>query len=191
MLILAALTPSAFACPFALGEEHVVEENLDDTSAPSTPEAPAVSMHRGVGPSCVMGNCSFTSCDDLGWIELRFSASSDDVSAEERVGYRLEVLGGTQPDGVSIDETRDPDLIDGGDAVITFVWIDEAIDEQEAFDFDLGITAVDEAGNESEQTTVNISDPGSVASAAGCAVAPGSGGVVGVLLALVGLLRRR
>lgn len=188
MLLALALSPSASACSFAVGDAFAVLDDGTDTIAPDAPAAPGVDIHRGVGPSCFMGRCSMTSCDDLGWIELTFPAPADDTYGPSDIGYTLEVLAGSPPDGLTIDETREPDLVtDDGDVVLTLVWADGSTDVQEAFDFDLGLTAVDRGGNASTTTVVNLADPGR---AGGCSYTPVSGGLLGVLLAMAGLRRR-
>lgn len=186
----ALLAPPAAACSFATGAAHEVVANPADTTAPSTPEAPELTVKRGVGPTCdAFGSCRSTSCDDIGLVELALPPATDDVSAPEHVGYRLRVLDGTLPDGLTVDETRRADAISGDVATLALIWIDEATDEQEAFDFTLGVTAIDEAGNESEEIAVAVSDPGR--EAGGCSTAGRGAGALGVLLALGAAVRRR
>lgn len=186
----ALLVDPAAACDFAIGAAHEVVANPADTTAPSAPEVPALSVKRGVAPTCdAFGTCQSTSCDGIGLVELTFAASTDDVSDPARVGYRLRVVEGSLPDGLTVDETRRADAIDGDVAVLTLLWSDEATDDQEPFDFTLGVTAVDEAGNESDEVTVAIDDPGS--EAGGCSTAGRGAGVLGVLLALGAAARRR
>jgi hypothetical protein len=132
-----------------------------------------VSIVRGVGPQCIGPSCSSTSCDGLGRIELSLGAASDDVSAAENIGYRLRVVEGALPDGLAIDETRRADGIADGTASLVLLWIDEAEDEQEPFDFVLGVTPIDEAGNEGEELSISLADEGRAAG--GCATVHGGG----------------
>lgn len=187
-MFLALLASPAFACLFAVGAPHEVVANPDDTTAPSTPGALSAEVTRGVGPTCSFGVCQSTSCDDIGTIYLSFPGSEDDVSAPTAIGYRLRVVEGAPPDDLTVDETRDPDSVDG-DAHLALIWIDEATDDQEPFSFVIGVTAVDEAGNESAEVTLEISDEGSEAT--GCSTAGGGAGVLGLVLAGVAAGRRR
>lgn len=189
--LLATISP-AFACSFATGEAHTTAENPEDTTAPTAPGAVSAEVNRGVAPVCnVLGSCQSTSCDDLGRISLSFPASEDDVSAANAVGYRLRVVEGAPPDDLGIDETRRADSIDGDQASLTLLWIDEATDDQEAFSVVIGITAIDEAGNESEEVTIEVSDAGGESSS-GCNTAGGGTGVLAlVMAAAIGARRQR
>ncbi len=189
LLVLASLlTPPAAACQFVVGAEHVVTENPADTAAPTDPADVQVTVKRGVGPACVGPLCSSTSCDDLGAVTLTFPASTDDVSAPEAIGYRVRLVEGTAPEHLLDGVVRTSDrLSDDGTAQITLAWGDEATDDQEPLDFVLGVTAIDEAGNESAEVEVEVSDAGS-----GCATVGGAGALATLLaLGLAGARRRR
>ncbi len=107
------------------------------------------------------------SCDDLGTIALSVPAAVDDRSpdsddyVQDGVGYVLRVADGSLPEGLTLASTPAAAFIHAGVADFLLVWIDEATDEQEAFDFTLGIVAIDLAGNPSEEVFVDIADPGS------------------------------
>jgi MYXO-CTERM domain-containing protein len=190
LTLLLAFTPPSFACSFATGEPHSVVENPEDTASPTAPGSVTALVTRGVAPVCnVLGMCQSTSCDDLGRISLSFPASEDAVSAANAVGYRLRVVEGAPPDDLGIDETRRADSIDADQASLMLIWIDEATDDQEAFSVVIGITAVDEAGNESEEVTIEVSDPGS--EAGGCNTAGGGAGMFALVLAAAFGARRQ
>jgi uncharacterized protein (TIGR03382 family) len=172
LLVSLAVSP-AFACSFVTGSAHEVVANPDDTVAPTAATEEGVSIVRGVGPQCVGPACSSSSCDDLGRIELSLGAASDDVSAAENIGYRLRVIEGALPDGLTVDETRRADSLADGTANLLLLWIDEAEDEQEPFDFVLGVTPIDEAGNEGEELSIPLADEGRAAG--GCATVHGGG----------------
>jgi hypothetical protein len=73
---------------------------------------------------------------------------------------------------------------------VSLIWIDDATDVQEPFDFTVAITTIDEAGNESEPVELDLSDNGS--NACGCdgtASTWGAGALVAAAL-LVGRRRR-
>lgn len=190
MLILALLTPPAHACMILTGAEHVVVENPADISAPTAPGEVTVRVTRGVGPTCVGPMCSSTSCDDLGTVSLSFPASTDDTSVPEAIGYRLRMIDGTLPAGLSLGEPQRAARVgDDGTVSLPLVWIDDATNDQEPFDFTLGVTAIDEAGNESEEVEVVVSDAGA---GAGCATVSGAGALATLLaLGLAGARRRK
>jgi hypothetical protein len=187
-LALALAVSPAFACSFALGSPHETVDDPSDTVAPTAPGEKSVGVVRGVGPECVGVSCSSSSCDDLGRIDVQLDASDDDVSAPENIGYRMRVVEGTLPDGLTVDETRRADSVSGGVARLTLLWVDEAVDEQEPFDFVLGVASVDEAGNEGEELTIALSDPGRAAG--GCATAGGGGGAGALALGLLAAAAR-
>ena len=189
-LALALAVSPAFACSFALGSPHETVDDPSDTVAPTAPGEKSVGVVRGVGPECVGVSCSSSSCDDLGRIDVQLDASDDDVSAPENIGYRMRVVEGTLPDGLTVDETRRADSVAGGVARLTLLWVDEATDEQEPFDFVLGVAPVDEAGNEGEALTLAISDPGRAAGACSTAGGGGAGALALGLLAAAARGRR-
>jgi hypothetical protein len=188
LTLLLLAVPDTFACSFVLGDPHAITANPEDTTAPTAPADIEGRLHRGVGPTQGLFGASSSSCDDLGWIELELDVAVDDVSATENVGYQLRILDGSLPDGLQVEETRRIDFLNGDRGVLTLLWVDGATDEQESFDFTLGIAAVDEAGNVGEEVTVALADAGS--DGRGCATTQG-GGAIAVLAALALVARRR
>ena len=100
------------------------------------------------------------------------------------------MVEGAPPDDLGIDETRRADSVDGDQASLTLIWIDEATNDQEAFSVVIGITAIDEAGNESEEVTIEVSDAGGEASS-GCNTAGGGAGVLALVMAAAIAARRQ
>lgn len=211
------LIAPGWACSFASPGELVVDNTLADDTPPVLEEKDtAIQISRGVGPTCLEGDIqSSTSCDDLGVISLSLAAATDAESpfeADENkvqvgVGYRLRVVSGTLPDGLSLSEVPSRAFFSEGRASISLIWIDGAEDEQEPFSLILGVQAVDLAGNLSEEIEIPIEDPGSreedgscweeaESTSKGCAaLAPPRPRALGVgallLLGLVALRRRR
>lgn len=186
LLLLAA--SEAWACSFALPDAFSSTPDPNDTTPPSALALGSVDIYRGVGPERTLGGWSSTSCDDLGWISIALSAS-DDTTAEADLGLRVTLAGGTLPEGLG-DPSGDLHLTLAGELPggLTLVWIDEATDEQEPFDFDLELSALDAAGNASEPIVLNLQDPGS---AGRCSHAPRGAGWAALGLVLAGLGRRR
>lgn len=138
-----------------------------------------------------------SSCDDLGFLTLRFTPAEDDQAPredEERrddelpgLGYRIDLERGELPEGAGLSTDPRYAMEDEGRAALFVTWIDGGTDDQEALDFALSVVAVDAAGNESEATEVVVSDPGG-----GCSTAPGaSGSGVGLGFVLGALALRR
>ena len=126
-------------------------------------------------------------CDDIGTISVP-AAATDDTTPPERIGYRLSLLTGTLPAGLTLPA----DAIEPNAATTTLYihWDDGATDEQEAIDFTLTVIAIDAAGNESAPQTLRVSDhPGF-----GCAIArphPSRHGLACLMLVVLLLATRR
>lgn len=192
------LTPSrVFACKFAGNPAHVLDpaEVSVDTTPPTAPGPISVErLRRGVGPD-LSGAAS--SCDDLGRIVLSFTHASDDRTTAVDMGYEVTLVDGTLPNGLELPDGPVGSLVGGEGARIAFTWIDGASDPQEAFDFMLGVVAVDRAGNRaapSDMRVVHVVHNGHSGcnSAGGAPFSPLSGdmGLVG-LFGLWLLVRRR
>lgn len=180
LCLCAALPASALACSFIEYDDHVIDDTLSDEVAPSLPTLDAQSVNRGVGPSGgLFGGQSVSSCDDLGWVTLELSAE-DDLSAPEALGFLFALDSGSLPFTLPTEAVRP---FDGS---ITFVWIDEATDEQEPIEATVTVNTVDEAGNLSaEALLLTISDEGREEGLKGCS----SGGATPSLgLGLMGLV---
>lgn len=174
MVLLLSLFSDAEACSFMGHEPYETVEDGGDTDPPGAPVLGEALITRGVGPEGVFIQ-SATSCDDLGWITIELTEPDDD----DALGYTMEVVAGTTPDGFSLPQSPFH-LVESG---LILVWIDDATDDQEAFDFTLAVTAMDPAGNEGPADEIQLTDGGS-----GCGVAGLSGSW---LLGLMLLGRRR
>jgi len=149
-----------------------------DTQPPSTPQVGQVVVERGNQGGCAsMG----TSCDDIGSARIAVQATDDRTTASD-VGFKITVVDGTAPFGLSplgMPTARD---LEGS---ITLIWIDDTSMSTEPVQFSVQIQAVDRAGNVSPAgATVAVHAPGSSA----CAITPrggrGSPSLPGVAAAL-------
>lgn len=204
---------SARACSVAVPGAFSLDAAAPDTAGPTfDPAEIEFRITRGTGPDCdCEGECSFSSCDDLGFISLLFDAATDPdvpeqpdseyLQTQEDIGYVFEVVGDL-PDGLSIGAAPQAAWYLDGRASTLFVWIDGSEDDQEAFDFDLSIRAVDRAGNYSDAVVVTLADPGASADdpdcgddGGGCHAAAGTGtrslGMLLLGMLLLGLRQRR
>jgi hypothetical protein len=185
----ASLPTSARACSFPGPIGHVIDESMQatDQMPPTLAPIPAPEITRGKGSQ--QTGCSqygSTSCDDIGRIALAVLAT-DDATPSSRIGYRLTIVTGAPPSGLSLPS----DAVEPSGDDLALHWIDGATDDQESFDFTLRVVAVDLAGNESVPQTVRIADDRDHA----CAVARGGGSRKGLvwlgLLPLLLATRRR
>ncbi len=166
-LLLASAAPAA-ACSFEGHEPHQTDpaEEAVDVEAPSPPTSAdaGITIKRGLGTR--PGGMS-TSCDDLGWIEFELAHGGDDRTPDDQLGYRLALVDGELPDDLALPAEAIR-LLD--DDTIFLLWIDEAVNGQEPFEFSIDVFAVDLAGNESDDALrIDLSDPGT--NAAGCSAA--------------------
>ena len=188
-IALPTLAAPARACTFPGNQPYYVDPQAKatDTTPPSAAIVTVQSTKRGKGPERQGCGQSVSSCDDLGTILLRVSAT-DDQTEPTSLGYRVELTSGNLPAGLSLPTTAVSPALSGG---LMLVWIDGASDDQEALSFVLSIRAVDLAGNEGPPTSVEVHDPG----AGGCTMnghnpADSPLALMAVLLAIV-VLRRR
>jgi uncharacterized protein (TIGR03382 family) len=187
---------AAWACSMEGPIDHILVENAADTVAPAVPTATVADVQRGRGGQVqANGSVMSSSCDDIGWIELAL-ASSDDVSAPERIGYVLTLAeGGALPEGLVLSTDGMEPVRADASGVLRLSWLDGAEDDQEAFSFEVDIAALDEAGNLSDPVRLAIEDDGTGdargSSPGGCDTAPGGGSGALVGLALAALARRR
>jgi hypothetical protein len=169
----------ASACEPAALVAHEIIANPADETGPSAPGVVVEEFTRGDewAPDGVSCGPTETSCDGTASLHLRLS-STDDVSAPEAIGYRVE---STNPDFttqmlvVRIAADGSLFLLAGGD------------DGKKDLKFSLTVTAVDEAGNVSAPTTVRVNERGSL----NCRVGSWSNAAPYGLLLLVLLLRNR
>lgn len=198
MIVAMLWTVEAWACSLASPAEHTVTENPTDVVAPSVPTAD-VAIVRGHGPvETEDGSLMSSSCDDLGFLNLSLAAT-DDVSAPGNLGYVVTLVeGGDLPDGLTLStDGMVPVRTESGG--LTISWIDEEMDEQDAFSFEIDIAAMDEAGNLGEPARLLVEDDGlgdvgeedGEGEPAGCATVPAAAGWFGIALAGVAASRRR
>jgi len=173
------------ACSFAGVSEFMPDPSLGDTVAPQPVGSVDVRVSRGHGPDCSGGRCQTDSCADLGTMGLTFTPPTDDRTASTDLAYRLEVAEGIPPEGLLPGFTFLPPFSPSEGIVLS--WIDGDSDDQEPLEFSLRIYAVDQAGNESPATAIEVSDPGS---SAGCNVGA-RGSALPLLLLPMGMIARR
>ena len=222
LTMLLGTSSAAWACLIVTAGEFALDASAEDAQPPVLEEKDSsIRVTRGYGPFCAAdGSISSSSCGDLGVIGVSISAAWDEAAPElvedgtlqiqAGVGYRLRVVSGTPPDGFWLPEAPQGAFWSSGNASFSLVWGDGATDEQEPFAFELGIRAVDLAGNESsEELILTISDPGTRAEdgscwgvlgdgaeadggkSLGCAAAGRQGLLLALLGGLLGLGRRR
>lgn len=180
-LLLALALDPAHACSIAAPPTLQIDPGIEDDVPPAPPVVLGVEIQRGRGPRDHM----ITSCDDIGSIRIEVARPEGDPDGIEEVGYRLRLLDGRLPRGLTLP---------GDDALLGELlrlhWVDGATDDQDAFAFTLALVPVDVAGNEGKTVRVRIEDDGIAASERpSCATAPGQGGWWAV--GLLGLLARR
>ena len=183
-----AFSRIAGACEFPAPVEHVVDpaEADVDKEPPVKIEAVGMEVRRGKGPR---GGCSptSTSCDDIGTITLVPTPPSDDRTPSNELGYRIRLVSGTVPSGLTIP-TEAWRVENGVVPGLYLRWIDGASDDQEAIDFTVVLAAVDRAGNEGpESAPVRIHHPGS---SSGCRIARGTDASLALVLGTLFCLRR-
>ena len=173
----------ARACSIAGPPIHVVDPAMQatDQTAPTLAPLDAPTVARGFAP----GGCSrsSSSCDDIGIIQV-FPKAMDDMTAADRIGYRLTLAAGVLPSGLTLP--ADAIELEPGYPYLRLTWVDGASDNQDAFEFTLAIVAIDLAGNESTPQAIVVGDGG--APRGGCRLSPGRApGPAEILLALLGL----
>ncbi len=180
VVVVTGATRDARACSLP-GPEPFVVDGTPTAAPPQPPRDLAYTVTRGRG----VRDGASTSCDDLGIVKLTLTPPSGDV------GFVVEQIGGTLPDGVSLAATP------VRQAGLQIVWIDGATDAQERLDFTLRLASVDRSGRQSGWSApLRITDAGSGADAStGCALveggASGGAGAGSLALAALALVRRR
>lgn len=185
-ILLSFLTGTADACVVASPRTMSLDLTIDDDLVPAPPDILGVDVTRGRGPRRSFLTSSVTSCDDLGSIQIAVARPAGDPDDETTVGYRLETIDGSLPDGLALWDDAGPLL--GPDLSLT--WNDGAEDDQDPFDVTLAVFPVDGAGNEGEPTEVRLTDDG-VPLPNGCSTVPGSAGGLAGLVWVAVCLRRR
>jgi hypothetical protein len=165
----ALLASIAFACGLCVANQPAqacllhgnVTHELDaqaqatDSTPPGEPTLALETIKRGKGAEGC--GTAVSSCDDLGWIAVRASATDDQTPAAS-LGYRVELASGSLPSGLTLPA----DAVRGDEGgLLSFGWIDGNSDDQESLSFSLAVRAVDLAGNVGPPAYVPIDDPGS------------------------------
>jgi hypothetical protein len=142
---------SALACDFNFPGELEISANPGDETPPSAPRAQLLDIQRGNDWGGDDSGCrnTETSCDGTAYLLLDL-ASTDNLSATEGIGFRVEDANGHA-------STNDRVLVLQGGQLMVFFGTD---DGQDDLSFELRITAVDQAGNESLPTLLSAKSPG-------------------------------
>lgn len=154
ILLGAGVTADLFACSIGVILHELDPREVEiDRVAPQKPVLEVSNVTRGRGAEVHGdGTMSVSSCDDIGWIELRFVESPrDDRSSRADLGFIVKVVEGSLPLMPAGD--GDGHGYRGGGAtgeVLALSWIDGATDEQEPIDLTLTVSVVDLGGNRSE-----------------------------------------
>lgn len=190
---------SANACLLTRAEPFttIPEQERIDCSPPSPIETVQISFSRGRGPVCdCSGICSYSSCDEFGFITFRPEPLTDDLSQRKDMGVQIELTDGSPPD--SLFETDIYPV--GPDGSFELSWHDGDTDDQEPIDFTVVLYAVDAAGHLSEPSPpIQVFHPGGTKSEPVCTCAIlkpiGSAGfmshLVVYLLGITLLIQRR
>ncbi|ACY17189.1 MYXO-CTERM sorting domain-containing protein [Haliangium ochraceum] len=149
----AAPTP-AHACSFAAPQPHELDPDEQDVDE-QAPSAPTATVSIGREP-LDEGGCFplENSCSGTGFLTLNLDAS-DDRSQLSELGYVLQLVAGTPPQGLYVPGTAEEPVRatgDGGQLLLVFN------DSGQAFDFTLAIRAVDLGGNFGEPVELRVSD---------------------------------
>jgi hypothetical protein len=189
-MAMVGLPSPARPCSFPAPTPHALDvaaQQVDHTP-PSLVGRPVVAIQRGPSPEGC-GAQQVTSCDGIGSLSITPAAADDRASAAE-LGFRLRVLSGSLPAGLTLPNTD----VRAPSGAIQLHWQDGIEDEHEAFSFTLELAAVDTAGNISPPVMLVVGDGGSTGS---CAIG-GAGaaawwplGLLMMLAALGRTLRRR
>ena len=159
-LVVGLLTSgSALACSMAVvGLDHR-DDPLDAAAPSELLSLEVVAIQRGRGPHCdPSGVCMQSSCDELGFVELRFHPPTDDRSEAAELGYVTWVSDGSSPDDDGSLDQVDPRMAEvrDGEAHLVLSWLDGATDDQEALDLVLAVAAVDQTGKQGPAAHVHV-----------------------------------
>lgn len=180
----------ADACSYGPLESHSLDdsEKAVDSTPPTALGASSYTVQRGHGPERSGCTETVSSCDGTGNITLYLGEVSDDRTAEEKLGFRFEVVAGNAPSNQTwpSDPNAASATVRAHTGRTVFFHFEDGEDEdQEPIDFTLRVRAVDLAGNEGPPTDIRIRDSGSDS---GCRVASGSVDLSPVLAFLFGAL---
>jgi MYXO-CTERM domain-containing protein len=177
----------ARACSLGKQPGHTLEPArfAGDRQAPVLTGVRVIRLRRGYETSSGAPAGYESICPMHGYLTIEVSATDDQTPTAE-LGFRLQVKSGKTPQYWEIP-AGDLQAFDGK---ISLNWVDDASDDQEAFDFVLAVAPVDRAGNVGAALDLSVSDPGRDG---GCAV--GGGGhpravAPLMLLVVLGAVRR-
>jgi hypothetical protein len=142
--ILLAAHP-ALPCQLIPMEFHQINPELrgvDDTP-PGTPRVTAAALERRLGESCHAGVCISNSCGNLATLSIDLVAAEDDLTPQNGMGYRLEVLDGEIPE--SLRNQLEVTLRASGAVLL----LRPAFEDAPLLNASLQVVAIDGAGNES------------------------------------------
>jgi hypothetical protein len=133
----------ASACVFWPNGLHQMNAELyaQDALAPDVPVLVGLGTFRRTGLTCTLTSCVWNSCGDTGTVRIDLAAT-DDVTPEEQLGYRLEVVSGSVP--ASISSAIGINLAGDGPLILR-----PSFEEVSTLDVTLRAIAIDGAGNES------------------------------------------
>lgn len=182
--VLAAFLPArpAEACTIATSQPHALDEDEIDADqvAPEPPATVRARIQTSHASPLRRDDCNFS----LRTLIVEVTGASDDRTPFDRLGYRLEILDGTLPDGFRWNEGPFRALFrDEGTAKLHVLLPTEG-----DLRVSLGVRTVDLAGNESEP-----SDPVGLRHfpGYGCSVTHRGGLLPALLLLVLGLARVR
>jgi hypothetical protein len=182
--VVAALPVDARACDPIGNLPHIVDMSMQatDHTPPTLAAIPAPVFHYEDENSNGIGGCG-AKCGDGSWIGIP-AVATDDMTAPERIGYRLSLESGTLPPNVGL-------LTMAQDPIFGFVRI-YIREETTDFNFTLQVVAIDAAGNESAPQTVVVEHHDSGCSIAGTRISrPGLGWIMLGALIVTAYRRRR
>jgi len=161
--------PTAEACKLVSNPPHSVEpgEQAVDHVPPSAPIVRVAQVKRGHDTSPGACGGSASDCDGTGVVELEVAAQ-DDRSTADRLGYRVQLVSGSLPEGLSIPAAPVRPLLSPDKVAsrrLIFSW-DDRTTGHHSLGFTLAVAAIDLAGNASEPVQVEVSDD----DGAGCQV---------------------
>jgi len=146
--IVGALRAEARACDPIGNLPHIVDTSMQatDHTPPTLAAIPTPVTHYEDDNSNGVGGCG-AKCGDGSWIGIP-AVATDDMTAPERIGYRLSLQSGTLPPNVGL-------LTMAQDPIVGFVRIYIRAETTD-FTFTLQVVAVDAAGNESAPQSVVV-----------------------------------
>jgi hypothetical protein len=162
------------ACDLIGNTFHTIDPAMQgiDSQPPTLTPIEIVEVHRG--HEVESNGCLFTqTCgEDLGSIWFAVTAT-DDMTPDDRIGYRLSIAAGTPPAGFVL-----PPALESLGTRVYVPWNDGASGDQEAFDVTFAVVAIDRAGNESAPQTFRAQHAGT---GGGCRIAGRRGHPLGLI----------